>query len=268
MRPRAVEGEHEAKEVLNLVGGKDEAALVLREQILNNYFRELEAEDWSGWEPLLGRLIGWKDFAAAIRLSQCRAEAAQNHMESPQWYFMTGELERGGLLPYHPLTDELPLEKQEETLYAVSAPVPVCALWNLLDNKSEEQLPIMTFAEWLKFVQGRSHRDQERLKMIMTRVLLRFRWLDRVGQILYRGWHASYEQRRALERKLEFAIKDLDAARRSGYKVQLMLAHSQTQSRELQAEMIEDCALLQKKLEESESTVEELTSELATRQRL
>ena len=126
----------------------------------------------------------------------------------------------------------------------------------------------MIFAEWLKFVLGRSHRDQERLKMIMTRVLLRFRWLDRVGQILYRGWHASYEQRRALERKLEFAIKDLDAARRSGYKVQLMLAHSQTQSRELQAEMIEDCESLQKRLAEAESSVEELTSELATRQRL
>ena len=68
--------------------------------------------------------------------------------------------------------------------------------------------------------------------MIMTRVLLRFRWLDRVGQTMYRGWHASHEQRRALERKLEFAIKDLDAVRRSGYKDQLMLAHSQTQSRE------------------------------------
>ena len=79
--PRAVEGESEAKEVLNLVGGTGETALVLREQILNNCFRELEAEDWSGWE----------DFAAAIRLSQCRAEAAQNHMELPQWYFMTGE---------------------------------------------------------------------------------------------------------------------------------------------------------------------------------
>ncbi len=169
--PRAVEGEHEAKEVLNLVGGKDEAPLVLREQILNNCFRELEAEDWSGWEPLLGRAIGWKDLAVAIRLSQCRAEAVQNHMELPQWYFMTGELEQEGVLPYNPLIDELPLEKQEETLYAVSAPVPVCALWNLLHNKSEEQLPIMIFAEWLKFAQGRSHRDQERLKMIMTRVL-------------------------------------------------------------------------------------------------
>ena len=52
--PRAVEGEHEAKEVLNLVGGDGEAAVVLREQILVNCFRELEAEDWSSWEPLLG----------------------------------------------------------------------------------------------------------------------------------------------------------------------------------------------------------------------
>ena len=39
--PRAVEGEQEAKEVLNLVGGKDEAAVVLCEQILANCFREL-----------------------------------------------------------------------------------------------------------------------------------------------------------------------------------------------------------------------------------
>ena len=47
-----------------------------------------------------------------------------------------------------------------------------------------------------------------------------------------------------------------------------MLAHSQTQSRELQAEMIEDCESLQKRLAEAESSVEELTEELATRQRL
>jgi len=123
----------------------------------------------------------------------------------------------------------LPLEKQEEILYAISAPVPVCPLWNLLDNKSEEQLPVM---------------------------------------IMYRGWHASYEQRRALERELEFAIKDLNAARRSGYKDRMMLTESQTQSRELQAEMIEDFGVLQKRLSEAASTVQELTSELATRQRL
>jgi hypothetical protein len=122
---------------------------------------------------------------------------------------------QGGLLPYNPMTDEvLPLERQEETLYAVSAPVPTCTLWNLLDNKSEEQLPILTFAEWLRFIQGRSQMDQERLKMIMTRVLLRFRWLDRVAQIMFRGWFSSHEQRRALERKLEVSTKGLDAATR------------------------------------------------------
>ena len=67
-------------------------------------------------------------------------------------------------MPFHPLTDELSLEKQQETLYAVSAPVPACAMWNLPDNKGEEQLPIVTFAEWLRFIPGRSQMDQERLK--------------------------------------------------------------------------------------------------------
>ena len=69
-----------------------------------------------------------------------------------------------------------------------------------------------------------------------------------------------------MERKLEVAIKDLDGARRGGYKDRLTLTESQTQSRELQAEMIEDFGVLQKILSEAESTVEELTSELATRQ--
>ena len=78
----------------------------------------------------------------------------------------------------------------------------------------------------------------------------------------------SYEQRRALECKLEVTTKGLDAARRSGYKDRMMLTESQTQSRELQVEMIEDFDVLQKRLSEAESTVEELTSELATRQRL
>ena len=105
------------------------------------------------------------------------------------------------LLPFHPLTVDIPMEKQEETIYAVSAQVPACAMWNLLDNKRKEQLPLMTFDEWLRFTQCRSQLDQER--MIMTRVLLRFPWLDRAGQIMFRGWFALYKQRRALERKLE-----------------------------------------------------------------
>ena len=47
-----------------------------------------------------------------------------------------------------------------------------------------------------------------------------------------------------------------------------MLLESQTQSKELQAEMREDFGLLQERLSESEVVVEELTSELATRHRL
>ena len=39
-----VEGEQLAKEMLNLVGGEGEAVAVLREQILNNCFRELELD--------------------------------------------------------------------------------------------------------------------------------------------------------------------------------------------------------------------------------
>ena len=82
----------------------------------------------------------------------------------------------------------------------------------------------MIFAEWLRFTQGRSQLDQERMRMIMTRVLLRFRWLDRAGQIMFRGLFASYEQRGALGRKLEASVKGLDAARRSSYKDRIMLS--------------------------------------------
>ena len=56
------------------------------------------------------------------------------------------------------------MEEQEGTLYAVSAKVPVCAIWNLLDDKSEEQLPLMTIVEWLNFTQGRSQVDQHALR--------------------------------------------------------------------------------------------------------
>ena len=49
-----------------------------------------------------------------------------------------------------------PVDEQDDTSYAISANVPVCAIWNLLDGKSEESVPIMTIVEWLKFVQGRS----------------------------------------------------------------------------------------------------------------
>ena len=60
----------------------------------------------------------------------------------------------------------------------------------------------------------------------------------------------------------------MDAARRGSYKDRILLMESQTQSKELQAEMREDCERMQERLADSDSQVEELTMELAARQRL
>jgi hypothetical protein len=39
-------------------------------------------------------------------------------------------------------------------------PIPSCAIWNLLNNQSEEDMPLLSTADWLKFVVGRSSIDQ------------------------------------------------------------------------------------------------------------
>lgn len=134
---------------------------------------------------MLGSSIDWKDLAAAIRLDLCKNEAERHGGEMPPWYYMSTTLEGGGHTPFNPLTDDITMEDEEGT---VSAKVPVCAIWNLLDDKSEEQVPLMAFAEWLNFLRGRSQMDQERMRLIMLRVLLRSRcvpghvsWIARGG---------------------------------------------------------------------------------------
>jgi hypothetical protein len=52
----------------------------------------------------------------------------------------------------HPLTEERALEEQDKKTYAVAAKVPACALWNLLDCRDEDGVPLMTVIEWLRFV--------------------------------------------------------------------------------------------------------------------
>ena len=69
---------------------------VFPEQILNNCFRELEVDNWSMWEHLLGSSIDWKDFAAMIRLNQCQKEAERHGVEMPPWYYMSASLKGGG----------------------------------------------------------------------------------------------------------------------------------------------------------------------------
>ena len=43
------------------------------------------------------------------------------------------------------------IDQQENTNYAVS-----CAIWNLLDTQGEEGTPLLSIADWLKFVVGLS----------------------------------------------------------------------------------------------------------------
>ena len=126
-------------------------------------------------------------------------------------------------------------------MYAVATRVPACAIWNLLDVGSGEQ---------------------ERMRLIMVRVLLRARWMDKAGQIMHRGWHAALELRRAAERKPEVSVKSLDAARRGGHKDRLMLNEFQRESWSLQLEMREDVAMLDERLAESEQQADALSADL------
>ena len=141
-------------------------------------------------------------------------------------------------------------------------------MWNLLDNGSEEQVPLMTIAEWLNFQQGRSQLDRERMEGIMSRIMLRFRWMGRACQVMFRRWHGTVEQRRAGESKLEVANRGLDATRRASHRDRLMLLEFQTQSQELQEEMREDVEMLQGRLAESGSQVAELKADLAAGRKL
>lgn len=134
---------------------------------------------------------------------------------------MNSSLEHGRLQPYNPLMDELSVDMQAETPYAVLAKVPVCAIWNLLYAKSEEGVP-----------QGRSMVDQEMMKLVMTRILLRGRWMDEICQIMFSCYKG------VIERRLEASIRSLDAARRSGHKDRLMLIESKSQSNELKTAML------------------------------
>ena len=101
------------------------------------------------------------------------------------------------------------------------------------------------------------------MRLIMVQVLLRARWMDKASQIMYRGWHAALELRRAAERKLEVSVRSLDAARRGGHKERLMLNEFQRESWSLHLEMREDVARLIERLAESEQQADALTAELA-----
>jgi len=97
------------------------------------------------------------------------------------------------LRPSHPLHDERELGDQDEVTYAIATRLPACALWNLLDCRDEDGVSLMTVVEWLRFVQARSQVDQDWMQAVMTRVLLRARWIDKVCQGMFFGWRMAYD---------------------------------------------------------------------------
>jgi hypothetical protein len=47
---------------------------------------------------------------------------------------------------------EIELGEQDEVTYAIVARLPAYALWNLLDCRDEDGVPLMTVIEWLRFI--------------------------------------------------------------------------------------------------------------------
>jgi len=139
-------------------------------------------------------------------------------------------------------------------------------------------MPLLSAADWLKFVVGRSIVDQVNMTQTMARVLLRARWADACCQKMFRGWELSVLGRRSTERRLEEMTAACDAerrsgleemtaaceaARRSGLRDKEALAESRNQSSELQEEMCSDVEAISLSLQEAKEQVANLKARLA-----
>jgi hypothetical protein len=83
-------------------------------------------------------------------------------------------------------------------------------MWNLLNNQGEKNMPLMSTADWLKFVVGRSSADQVELTHVMAKILLRARWADACCQKMFSGWKVSHRRRREMERALDVMTASCD----------------------------------------------------------
>ena len=102
-------------------------------------------------------------------------------------------------------TNERLLGEQDEVTFAIAARVPACALWNLLDCRDEDGVPLMTVVEWLRFIQARSQIDQDWMQAVM----------DKVCQGMFFGGKMAHDRDRVNVRQLESITRSLDGARRS-----------------------------------------------------
>ena len=185
-------------------------------------------------------------------------------MDIPPWYLLDGVTGLQVARLYNPGDDTELVDQQEDTDYAVSAPLPSCAIWNLLDTQGEEGTPLLSIADWLKFVVGRSIVDQGALTRIMTRVLLRARWMENLCQALFDGWADFHSGRESAIRNLERMTDSCDVSRRKTHRVMEQLQESRDQSSDLQVEMREDLERLEDRLRGVNELVIDYKSQLGT----
>jgi len=144
--------------------------------ILGLCFRELTVEDLKMWERHMERTHKWPQSLKALRLDKCKEEAERQVVDIPPWYLLDGVTGLQVTRPYR--------------LCGVCSG-PILCHWNLLDTQGEEGTPLLSIADWLKFVVGRSTIDQGRSTPIMTKVFLRARWTTD-GPGFTPGGRASY----------------------------------------------------------------------------
>jgi len=89
---------------------------------------ELSIVSGDQWERSMVLHQYWRDFVAALRLAQCKEKAKRQDVAVPSWYLVDGKTDMQMARPYDPVTDELEADESWETAYAVSGPVPSCAI--------------------------------------------------------------------------------------------------------------------------------------------
>ena len=189
IRP-CVEGEQQAAELLNLFGHRGRSMKDLCYCILRLCFRELSVVSGDQWERNMGLFRHWREFTAALRLAQCKEEAMRQDVAVPSWYLLDGRTGMQMAQPFNPVEDHLEADEGLEISYAVSASVPSCAMWNLLNNQGEEDMPLLSTA------------DQVELTHVMAKILLRARWADTCCQKMFSGWKVSHRRRREMVRSM------------------------------------------------------------------
>ena len=96
IRPCA-EGEHQAAEALNLFGQRGRSMRDLRYCILRLCFRELSLVNGDMWERNMTFFHDWREFAAALRLAQCKEEAKRQDVAGWQDGYTDGPpIQSGG----------------------------------------------------------------------------------------------------------------------------------------------------------------------------